>query len=104
MKRVIAIFLGLFIFTLSISDVFVETLGRQSSVAVQNCESADDGQDHCPQGCSPFHACCTSLGFIVEASYSVSEFIPAFEAVFSILYISPLTNSFVGDIFQPPKF
>jgi hypothetical protein len=103
MKRAIAVFLGVLVFTLSVSDTLIETLGHHDSTVIEMCEKAADGEDHCPQGCSPFHICCTCLGFTVEASYHVSEFIPALKASFSILYISPITNSFVGDIFQPPR-
>jgi hypothetical protein len=103
MKKAIAIILGVFVFTLSVSDVLIEQWGHSNSTAVESCESSADGEDHCPQGCSPFHTCCTCPGFTVEANYFVSEFIPALKATFFILYISPLTNSFVGDIFQPPK-
>jgi hypothetical protein len=104
MKRAIAVFLGVFVFTLSVSDVLIETWEHHNSVPVENCESASDGQDHCPQGCSPFHTCCTSLGFTVASTYFVSEFIPTLKNAFSILYLSPEPNSFVGDIWQPPKF
>jgi hypothetical protein len=104
MKRIFTFILGFFVFTLSVSDVLVETLEHSNSAIVESCESASDGQDHCPQGCSPFHICCTSLGFTAAFAYSVSKFIPALKNVFSISYLSPETNSFMGDIWQPPKF
>ncbi|MDR1974777.1 MAG: hypothetical protein LBQ31_08935 [Bacteroidales bacterium] len=101
MKNIIALILAVFVFTLSVSDVLIETIGH--SDCIEACENGQTGEDHCPQGCSPFHSCCTSLGFTVPTAFFTEKFITIVSESFSILYISPLTSIFAGDIWQPPK-
>ncbi|MDR1724145.1 MAG: hypothetical protein LBR84_09450 [Tannerella sp.] len=68
------------------------------------CDGADGecADDCCPMCCVPFHAC--NAGHVIEPVIFACELpAPPVEDFYQIPYIQHQAQTFVGDIWQPPK-